>query len=359
MISALLRALAVLVFIQAMPAVAASFDCSKAVQPDERAICADPNLSNEDEQLAALYAKLLQLMKGEKRQELVDTQRKWLQTRAGCGSDGVCIQSAFDRETKRLQALLAEPRTAAADLFRRTAQCLHCDLSGAQLSGIQPATHGDNGQLACNIDAVANGTFDGAHIDHANFIACRTKSMSALGSMSWNGASLKGTDFTGTNLGGNTFEKADLTGANLSGANLFWVDMANARLTNANLTGATSDPDAMNDLCSDFSDTDFTGAVLRKARLCGNFAGANFAGADLREASISGLAAHARNDNEAASIDPANQSSAFDGKINLTGADLRGATVFSETKLTPGGFAFAILCRTVMPDGTASDRDCH
>jgi uncharacterized protein YjbI with pentapeptide repeats len=359
MIFALLRTLAVLIFIQAMAAGAASFDCSKAVQPDERAICADPNLSNEDEQLAGLYAKLLQLMKGDDRQELVDTQRKWLQARAGCGSDGVCIQSALDRETKRLQALLAEPQTAAVDLFRRTAQCSHCNLSGAQLSGIQPATHGDNGQLACNIDAVANGTFDGAHIDHANFIACRTKSMSALSSMSWNGASLKGTNFTGTNLGGNTFEKADLTGANLSGANLFWVDMANARLTNANLSGATSDPDAMNGICSDFSGADFTGAVLSKARLCGNFAGANFAGADLREASISGLAAHVPDNNEAAVVDPADQSSLFDGKVNLTGADLRGAIMFSESKLTPRGFAFAILCRTVMPDGAVSDRDCR
>jgi uncharacterized protein YjbI with pentapeptide repeats len=115
----------------------------------------------------------------------------------------------------------------------------------------------------------------------------------------------------------------------------------------------------MNGICSDFSGADFTGAVLSKARLCGNFSGANFAGAHLRGASISGQAAHARDDNEAAGVDPDDPSSPFDGKVNLTGADLKGATMFSETKLTPRGFAFAILCRTVMPDGAVSDRDCR
>ncbi|WP_373288632.1 pentapeptide repeat-containing protein [Brucella endophytica] len=35
--------------------------------------------------------------------------------------------------------------------------------------------------------------------------------------MKWDGASLKGTDFTGTNLGGNSFNHANLTDADLSG----------------------------------------------------------------------------------------------------------------------------------------------
>ncbi len=36
-------------------AAAASFDCSKAAAPDEIAICANPDLSNLDVQMATLY----------------------------------------------------------------------------------------------------------------------------------------------------------------------------------------------------------------------------------------------------------------------------------------------------------------
>ncbi len=40
---------------------AASFNCSKAKQPDEKAICADHGLSDLDVQMAALYGVRMQI----------------------------------------------------------------------------------------------------------------------------------------------------------------------------------------------------------------------------------------------------------------------------------------------------------
>ncbi|PYE86338.1 pentapeptide repeat-containing protein [Phyllobacterium leguminum] len=364
--------------LSAIPATSASFNCAMADAHDERAICATPNLSLADEKLANLYTSLGKGMEGKKRGELAVTQHEWLQQRALCKDDSACLVSAYDRRTKQLQSVAAAPQSVEIDpqsvgavpkltglnLFRTTGQCKGCNLSRADLSGIEPAAHADGGKLGCAVSAVANGVFDGARIDHANFVSCDTKYQSALGSMSWDGASLKGTDFTGTNLGGNKFRDANLTGANLSGATLFWVDMSNATLRRANLTGAESEPDAMNGICSDFSDADFSDAKVEKANLCGSFYNANLTGADLRSATLSGnVAGLSKQAAEVSGIDIDSAATKpspgrFRGKINLTGADLRGATLFTETKLTPTGYGFAILCRTKMPDGKISNRDC-
>lgn len=360
--------------LSAIPTHAASFNCARADAPDERAICADAGLSLQDEKLGGLYTTLGKLMEGRKRGELAAGQYAWLQERAQCKDDTACLVSAYGQRTKQLQSLDTAPQSVgsvskptALDLFRTTGQCsTGCNLAGADLSGMNPTAVADDSKL-CTINAVANGVFDGARIDHANFVSCNTKSDSALDSMSWDGASLKDTDFTGTNLGGNSFKGANMTGANLSGATLFWVNMSNATLRRANLTDAKSTPDAMNGICSDFSNADFSEAKLEKASLCGSFYNANFSGADLRNVTIfgnvmGGVSKQAVGDSTV-EVEPRNSaakpsSGRLGGKINLTGADLRGAILFSETKLTRKGYAFAILCRTKMPDGTISNRDC-
>jgi uncharacterized protein YjbI with pentapeptide repeats len=363
----------------AVPAHATSFSCAKATAPDTRAICNSADLSVADEKLAGLYKQAIQVLNGKDLQQLVASQHMWLGERATCKGDAVCITSEYDRRTKYLQSLLgttsaigvtkaaAAPATSALETFRRTGECRDCNLSDAKLSGIEPAAHADGGKLDCKVNGVASGTFDGARIDHANFVSCNTKEDSALDSMKWDGASLKGTNFTGSNLGGNSFKGANLTEANLSGATLYWVDMSNANLKGANLSGAKSTTDTMAGLCSNFSNAEFSGAKIVKARLCGTFYDADFSGANLRNTTITGtvagLSAQAAKAQGSVATDangypvPATKGR-FGGKINLTGADLRGARLFSETKLRPQGYAFAILCRTKMPDGRISNRDC-
>lgn len=67
---------------QAMPALsahAASFECSKAVQPQEKLICNDAGLSALDVQMAVNYRKLMgSLSPGEAQSDLRSGQREWL-----------------------------------------------------------------------------------------------------------------------------------------------------------------------------------------------------------------------------------------------------------------------------------------
>jgi len=85
---------------------AASFDCSKAAAPDEKAICANPDLSALDSEMAGLYYgyKALPLLMGASgvRQ---DEAEAFLKQRSGCGSDVSCLRSAY---TQRISALKAD-----------------------------------------------------------------------------------------------------------------------------------------------------------------------------------------------------------------------------------------------------------
>jgi uncharacterized protein len=57
---------------------AASFDCSKAIQPAERLICTDAALSSLDEVMSAEYARARAAVSDEGRRQLRDNQRSWL-----------------------------------------------------------------------------------------------------------------------------------------------------------------------------------------------------------------------------------------------------------------------------------------
>ncbi|MBB2970647.1 pentapeptide repeat-containing protein [Mesorhizobium sp. RMAD-H1] len=345
------------------PAGAASFDCGRASAPDEKAICANPDLSSADDGVAYTYQTLLRLVKGDERQKAVDEQRAWLKARAACGGDISCLKALYDKENGRLNAVLAaaQKRVALA-LFRQTGQCFGCNFPNENFSGIKPAETADHGLINCTVNAVVNGTFDGSKFDHANFVTCPTKYDSALAGMSWNNASLRNTDFTGANLGGNSMDYADLSGANLTDANLYEISMHGTILKGARLVRVQSDPASMSGACSDFAGADFTDANLEKAEICGVFLGANFTGANLRDAKITGYATGVRptdaTEDAYGPAGPVPQDTPFGGKINLSGANLTGASIFSETTPKSGGYGFAILCRTVMPDGEISNRDC-
>lgn len=56
----------------------ASFDCSRAVTPQEKAICANPQLSRLDEQMAALYQALLAQLSPGAAAEVRQDQRDWI-----------------------------------------------------------------------------------------------------------------------------------------------------------------------------------------------------------------------------------------------------------------------------------------
>jgi uncharacterized protein len=77
----------------AVPAQAASFDCTKAATPVETAICANSELSELDETAARYYRNAQDTLPGAKACVLAD-QRAWLQVRNRCGDDA-CLKEAY------------------------------------------------------------------------------------------------------------------------------------------------------------------------------------------------------------------------------------------------------------------------
>lgn len=70
---------------------ASSFDCASAASKTERAICADPDLSRLDEQLAERWRSTLANVPDPK--ALKTDQRQWLKSRNACGDLTACLRS--------------------------------------------------------------------------------------------------------------------------------------------------------------------------------------------------------------------------------------------------------------------------
>jgi uncharacterized protein len=94
---------------------AASFDCAKAKTPQEKAICASPELSAADEQMAAAYKVALVAAPEEMIAEIREGQRAWIrQLPSDCEPDtaqpptplDACLRNAYDARTKELQGMV-------------------------------------------------------------------------------------------------------------------------------------------------------------------------------------------------------------------------------------------------------------
>lgn len=68
-----------------------SFDCGKASNAVERAICADPELAALDVEMSAIYAQKRATVNGRAAEELVAGQRAWMRLRGRCGGDAACL----------------------------------------------------------------------------------------------------------------------------------------------------------------------------------------------------------------------------------------------------------------------------
>lgn len=78
---------------------AASFDCAKAGNATEKAICANPNLSQQDEAMAALYKRQLEMPDtGRWATFLRRDQRDWIRVRnSHCGAKLDCLVQDYER----------------------------------------------------------------------------------------------------------------------------------------------------------------------------------------------------------------------------------------------------------------------
>jgi uncharacterized protein len=112
-----------LVFVLAFPTLAgaASFDCAKAAQPDEIAICQSRTLSELDVAMATLYGvrmKVPMLMGA--RGDAGDEQTQWLQSRHACGGNLACLTGSYK---SRISALNAEIDAAMHDYCVKLGIC--------------------------------------------------------------------------------------------------------------------------------------------------------------------------------------------------------------------------------------------
>lgn len=85
------------------PASAASFDCSKAETADEKAICADRQLNDDDVEMATLYVQLKPFLGMGARGDMEDQQAAWLKRRAACGADHACLSKAYADRVQQLR----------------------------------------------------------------------------------------------------------------------------------------------------------------------------------------------------------------------------------------------------------------
>ncbi|MCZ7450443.1 hypothetical protein O8B93_22940 [Agrobacterium rhizogenes] len=85
------------------PASAASFDCTKPdLAADEKAICDNRALNDQDVKMATTFDILTQLMAMGARDTLRDEQSKWLKKRQECAADLTCLTGAYEERMKRL-----------------------------------------------------------------------------------------------------------------------------------------------------------------------------------------------------------------------------------------------------------------
>lgn len=143
-------AFAVLLALGPSPAPAASFDCAKARTPDERAVCADPNLSALDSEMGGLWYAFnrfpfLMGMSGARR----DDAKQFLTQRSACGSNAACIGALYKARIAALregvaaaianmakEADSAPPPPAPQPVMDRIAQYgEQCRQLGGQLAG--------------------------------------------------------------------------------------------------------------------------------------------------------------------------------------------------------------------------------
>jgi uncharacterized protein len=103
------------------PAQAASFNCTKAAKPDEKAICDSTKLSDLDVEMATLYRVRMELpMLMGARGAAQDEQRAFLVQREKCGGKVACIEAAY---TARIGALNQTIKAAMQDYCTKLGIC--------------------------------------------------------------------------------------------------------------------------------------------------------------------------------------------------------------------------------------------
>ncbi len=118
-----------LVLLITLPTQAASFNCAKATSPQEKAICATPELSRLDDQLSAAYKSALTQLSPQAQTNLREDQsawQNWLATICQPSKDlAKCMTTPYRDRTKTLQKSIT--RKDSTTFYTRTISLAHRD----------------------------------------------------------------------------------------------------------------------------------------------------------------------------------------------------------------------------------------
>ncbi len=108
--------IALITWTMATAAQAASFDCARAVKPDEIAICKTPDLSALDSEMGGLWFafRKVPMLMGSSGARMDDAQA-FLRQRAACGANVACLRSLYET---RIEALEQEITQAMDNYFQ-------------------------------------------------------------------------------------------------------------------------------------------------------------------------------------------------------------------------------------------------
>ena len=94
------------VLVLAAPATCASFNCAAARTCTEKVICATPQLSVLDDQMASRYFALRALASRAGAQALLSSQRQWLADRDSCGCNANCLLGYYNSRIRLFDNIL-------------------------------------------------------------------------------------------------------------------------------------------------------------------------------------------------------------------------------------------------------------
>src|SRR5688572_26323260 len=98
---------------------AQGFDCRRAHFPDEKLVCQEPALALLDEQLNAIFRRVMGRLSPQERVSLDQEETGWVLTRRRCGRSYACIEQQYRRRLAELSAMSPEtgsrPDEAAED----------------------------------------------------------------------------------------------------------------------------------------------------------------------------------------------------------------------------------------------------
>ena len=106
--TATLALTALLVGLLAPAAGAASFNCAKAKTLDEKTICAERSLNDQDVRMALMLDISRHFVAMGRRGQLDDEQTDWLRGRKACGANKQCLATAYAHRIERLQGVIDE-----------------------------------------------------------------------------------------------------------------------------------------------------------------------------------------------------------------------------------------------------------